>query len=556
MPEIPVFDNTATAPLGAPFPYADAASFEAPAKSLGQAGASIEAAGTDWGTIYANAKRTQDSTNLTASGMQQLEDLKFRLSKTDDSQAALAAYQTGAATILHNTLAQTSDPEVTGYVQRSLTTQSIIGAEDTRNAAFGVESSKFRGQLDTTTAGYAQNAALATSEAGRQQYKQLGNDAIDGAVANHWLAPEEGAQRKLAFTSQVAEVNAKRMISTDPVRAAALLENPGATAQAFPGLLPERASSLAGEASMRAMRVEGRIANAVAHQDAMARINEDRAIRQNETGVLADIYDGKPVSRAQVDEMGRLGQLTPGGFMVIQGALVNAPEGKDDIATLLHLQAGLNDHTLTQADIMAAAQRSMNGGSQGISRASALELSKGLGEQGKVQDNATYAAGLAQVRLAFNAAAAERGVFGKDEEGEANLAMVTQAEYIRRALLGKEDPQKTAADIVARYQQPPSSAQQIGADFVSTRDDLSRVIAKDQAAVRAGTMDQATYEGRARNLERLGAMLNARGGVPLPAQALPRGPPVAVVAPPPPPPLPQTSPMWSGDPTMPPVQPQ
>jgi hypothetical protein len=551
MPEIPIFQNTEMAPLGAPFPYADASQFEAPSKALGQAGGALEQAGTDWGSIYAQAKRTQDSTTLTASGMQQLQNLQFTLSKTDDSAAAHAAYQTGAAGIIHDTMGQSSDPEVSSYVQRSLTSRSIIGAEETRDAAFGVESSKFRGQGDTIRAGYAQDAALATSEAGRQQFLQLGNDTIDSAVASHWMTPQEGADRKLQFTSQIAEVNAKRLIANDPIKAAALLADPGASAQAFPGLLPERASSLAGEASFKAMRVENRNNAAVAHQDAMAQQNQEAMLRRNETGVLADIADGKPMDRAAIDEAGRKGLFSPGGFMVIQGALTRQREGTDNTMTTLQLIAHLNDRTLTGADITAAALAGQDG-DQGISGKTAVDLLKAVDEQSKTQDNALYTAGLAQVRQAFNAEAAERGVFGKDEQKQGQLAMVAQAEYVNRALVLHQNPQATAQDIITRYQQPPSSLQTVAGDYVSTEQDWLRVNAANDADYKAGKIDAATYAGQTTQLRQLKAMLEQRNGVPLPPKPSPvrlpgAAAPAATAALPPP----NTSTPWPGSTSVP-----
>jgi hypothetical protein len=331
------------------------------------------------------------------------------------------------------------------------------------------------------------------------------------------MAPQEAADRGLLFTSQVAEVNAKRLIANDPIKAAALLADPTASAQAFPGLLPERASSLAGEASFKAMRVENRNNAAVAHQDAMARLNEEATLRANEVGVLADIADGKPMDRAAIDEAGRKGMFSPGGFMVIQGQLARQREGTDNTMTGLHLYAALGARTLTGADITTAALAGQHG-DQGISGKTALDLLKALDEQSKTAATAAYSAGLAQVRQAFNAAAAERGQFGKDEAGEAQIAMVTQAEYAQRAGVLHQDPTATANDIVAKYQIPPSALQTVGTDFVSSSADLQRVRSADQDAVRTGTMDQPTYEGRMVQLDRLAAMLNARGGVPLPMQ--------------------------------------
>jgi hypothetical protein len=264
MPVIPTFDVSVGVPTPPSPAYADPAAFAAPAQALAAGAGQVSNEAAQFAERYVEARRAADASNIVSQGVQQLGDARFRWSRVEDSQAAYAGFQQDAAAIKQKLLANVSDPLVQSYVQRSLDPEIISSALATHDASFRLESSARRGELDNTLLGYRNAIATAPNPQAVAHLNDLAAQAIQGARAGGWIAPEEADQRHIQFGSEVAADQARRYTMANPSAAAAVLGDPAKTQQMFPGLTPNMADALAAHADSRAYRIEARQREAAA----------------------------------------------------------------------------------------------------------------------------------------------------------------------------------------------------------------------------------------------------------------------------------------------------
>lgn len=235
MAEIPTFDvNEHAAPER--LPLADPQAFAAPGQGLAQAGAAIGGLGEEWEQRYAEARRQQTASGLVADYGKQAEDLYWKYSKVADAQAASQGFATDFAALRKQALGATTDPLVQSYVQRELDQRGVILSTQTRHDAFQLEASKHAGDLDTQAQDLLQRLPAAPNDLYRATLHDQYSAAVNGAVAAHWITPEDGSRRLLSFRAGAAEAQVLHDMATDPMAAWRGLNDPSA----YPGLPAER----------------------------------------------------------------------------------------------------------------------------------------------------------------------------------------------------------------------------------------------------------------------------------------------------------------------------
>ncbi len=260
MPVIPTFETQGTPQIGSRVAEIDPGVAGAPGAALAQAGAQVQGVAQQFQQRYVEARRQATAADLVAGASKQLGDLQFKYSKIPDREAAYNGFTADAAALRQTTLDGISDPLIKAHVQDRLGQEAVIRGLDTQNAAFQLESSARRGDLDTRLNQYAQSAATATNDLLRAKITDDAHADIAGSVAAGWLHPEEGAQHKLQFTSRVQQIAAEQernavLTSRDPDAARAFEKKINDPAS-FPGLLPQVREQLGYRAENLAYRIE------------------------------------------------------------------------------------------------------------------------------------------------------------------------------------------------------------------------------------------------------------------------------------------------------------
>ena len=497
MPNIPTFDQQLIAPQVQAPPRADPAAFAQTGQALAQGGAQVSANAQDWANRYADAKRQSDAANISAAASAKLGDAQFRWSKTPDNQAAYDGFQQEAGQIRTDALAQSSDPLVQNYVTRQIDQESIMRGLDTRNTAFGLESSARRGDLDTRLFQYAQSAATSPNDLQRAHYVDQAAADISGSVAAGWLHPEEGAQRRLQFTSQVAEVQARSDLTNDPATALQRLSDP----TAYPGLNEEARARLTDRADRRYEVVVRRGIAEQEHSDRMADHDLTRQQGQNFAGVVADVVGGKQVDVGQVAEMARTGQISGSQLDSVMSQIRSGSQGRDTPAVVVDLHRRLNDGSLTDDDVSTAM-------SQGQIRGqTAVDLTKALGEASNRQQTAVEKGSYATLKTALNGNAVEQGLF-KDNAPLVDKWADAQSEWTKRVTVGREDPQAVLPDMLGRYATPaqvPAAWPRPRMGAVNSSDDVLKVAQATKAALDGGQISQGQFNQEAQLLTKYDA---------------------------------------------------
>lgn len=498
MVQIPVFTNQVPVPV-ARLSTVDPGAFAAVGEAVARGGGAISEVGQEFNQRYMEARRQADATNIVSGVSAKLADMQFRYSKTPDRAAALAGFAGEAQQLRESTLKDISDPLIQSYVSRSFDQESISRENETGNAAFGLESSKRRGDLDTNLNQFATSAAGAASEPLRAQMVDNGVAAIRGAVAAGWLNPEAGAKRELQFHSDIEEVHVRQALNTaiegqNPDVAdklAQALNDPAS----FPGLTPEKREILSQHADNVAYRLSAREVARQAHEDAQA----DKLLRQrqaqNETGYLADIYSNKPVDMAQVYRKAYAGELSAAGVNAIEAAIDRRTAGKDDPQTMAHLWGAIGDGKAGAEDVYAA-------GAAGRIRGETMaEMMRTINERGKQDNNAVERGAFNTLKTALSGGAIEQGLFRFDNTEQARAIQAwaqAQGEWNRRVMLNKEDPMAVLSDLAPKYSSTVQRPTWLAAPRFGQVTDgktLDAVAVRTLQARDRGEIDAGTYQG-------------------------------------------------------------
>ena len=443
MPVVPVFVNEARAPT-IDTPRADPGAFAEPGAATAEAGAQFGETMQAWQAQYAEAKRQSNAAGLLDQGLTALGNAQFTFSKVPDHQQAYTEFQQFAAQTRQKLMAQTSDPLVQAYVGRAYDQEAIMRGLDTRNAAFQLESSTQVGALQQRLVNYQQQVATAGSPLERAHLTDLAHADIAGSVAGHWLAPEQGSLLTIKFNSDAAEAQARSLAARDPVTAERILNDPRATQETFPGLLPEASAALAYQVGWRAQRVEEQAIAAQQHADAVAERQVYQAQEDTATSTLAGIYNRKITDPSVIISLGERHLLSPAGMEAAHSALQQQQGGQDDPMATLTLSARVGDGTATPDDVLHLV------GSGLVSTRTGLQMMNQLNAQRAESLKVRMGQANSMLNTMFSAQAAQAGLFGRPDRSPQVAQLVgARQELIRRVNAG-EDPLAVVSDIAVR----------------------------------------------------------------------------------------------------------
>lgn len=491
MPQIPRFDNDVNLRPGGAAQVSPGA-MAAVGHALSQVGDEQTQIMTEFLARRTEAKRSADAAHVTAAASGNLDTIQHQWSTVADRDQAEMGFDKDATAMRERVLGGIEDPYVRSHVSQRLDSEIAARRHDTTNAAFRMESSARRGQMDTDLNTLATSAAGASNDALRAKLTDDGVASIKGAVAGGWLDPEVGDKLTLSFKSQVQEVQARKLMN------AAIDDENGEAAHdvsarlgdpaQFPGLLPERREILQGRLESLGYRLDQRAAARVAHNDAAADRNLRKAQGHNEAVLLAGIADGKAVSAADIQHMADTQQISAGGVEALTSANVRAENGVDKPDATLRLWHAINTKQATSEMIFDGLH---NGD---ISRNTSVTMMRSLDAGAHKQEDAVARGAFNQVKTALNGGAIDGGII-KDATPKAMWAQA-QNEWNQRVKIGGESPLTVKDDILKRYAADaavPTWLSQPQLGVVRSPQDLAAVAAKTGAAFKAGTINQAQY---------------------------------------------------------------
>ena len=333
MPMIPQFTADQTPLVGAPSGgQIDPGIAGKPGADLARAAGEQVSMWEQWEQRYADARRQADAANRAAGVTKALGEAQFRWSKTPDRAAAMAGFESDAARIRSQALDGVDDPLIQAYIVKHATTETVARGLDTGNAAFRLESSMRRGDLDTNLATFAHSAATATNEDLRAAITDTAVGSIKSSVRAGWLDPEAGAKEVIRFKSRIDEVKARGLLTADP--------NAAIRALSTPGFLPDLDEKT--RASLLDMSVRRSIAQ-TEHADRAA----DRALRKQEEDVAKTgfglIADGS-LTREWIDRnRGTLSKADYAGFL----KALEPGTATDDKDTIIDLRTRLDTEDIS-----------------------------------------------------------------------------------------------------------------------------------------------------------------------------------------------------------------
>ncbi len=553
MPELPTFISPG--PTAPPMqPQVNPLAMSQSGEALAQAGARVTGTLEDWNQKYADARRQMDATTAISGASAQLGQLEQKYSLMPDRDAAFAGFQKDAGYsvdeqsgefqiqpggVLQKTLDGISDPLVRAHVQDQITQEAIARGLETRHAAFLMEGSKARGDLDQLHAQYLNDAATAATPQMRAISIDKYTAAVAGAAQAGWIPPEEGPQRTIQFRSDLAKTDAYSFMRTAGEAAAQGRLSPLAIGDAiadpknFQGLLPQEREALANEGIARGKMIVQVQSAAQAHQDAVAEKEHTAMQQANAVDLLSKIDSDKPPNIGDVYQLGRTGQLSETGVSMLREQLTKKDGGTNDLPTLSHLYQRIGAGDDIGDDVLTAT----TGGK--LARSTAADLLKANASKGAAGDKAIDQANFATLKTSLGIGP-DGSIFTVPGEATTRtnerlaLSVDAQQEWTRRVRLGGEDSNAVLSDMLPRLraaQRPPEGPlPRFG--VVNSMDDVASVWAKTKAAHDAKQMSDSDFAAQADLLNAwrahyaaLGAMDAAARGVPPPKSA------PAVVAP-------------------------
>lgn len=501
MPQIPEFlpdvnDFVRRAP-----PVVDPAAMAAPGHALARAGAEFGAEMNEWEQKQIAARQQADAANALVSASSKMTEAQFHWSKVPDNLAARDGFAADAKQITDATLAGIADPAVKAHVQRSLAEQTIARGFETRTAAWGLESSTRRGELDQRMQAYSEQAASATDPLLAAHITDQALADIKGTAAAGWIHPEEAAQHEINFKSAVQEIQARRMINgaintQDPLRMRAV-EAGLADPSQFPGMRSDRREALQQFASINSQRLENRALAQQAHGDAVAEREQRRVQGTNEARLLTMPLDQLP-DDAGLAHLVETQQISAAGVSAAEHRRDRLTEGTDKNAPLL-LDL-LHRHGAGE-DVSGDALRAYQSGD--ISRHSAVSMAVPRTEQSPIEKTA-----FARIKSVLGNV--DTDAFEKLDDTIKTQKRLTwaaaQGEFYERTRTG-EKPDQVADDILRGYGTPTPPPPQWGIPKlgpVNSLGDVQKVWAATQAKHEAHQMSDGEFNAEAARLARFG----------------------------------------------------
>jgi hypothetical protein len=510
MPNIPQFDNTASTlhPGGAAqiSPAAMAKAGEAAAaqgEAVARGGEQFSAAMDEFNQKYVGAAESADASHITAQASEALGNLQHKWSLTPNRADAQAGFDTDVAAARKQIVGSISDPIVQARVSTQFDQEVASRRGDTAAAAFRLESSTRRGQLDTDLNTLANSAAGASNPVLQAQLANNATTAISTAKEAGWLDPETADKLDLSFKSQVQEVKARSLMNaaidkqdgTEAHALAAQLSDPGQ----FPGLLPERREVLQTRLENLGYRLDTRAASKLAHQDSVAERSLHQAQGHNEATLLAGIDGGKSdLSDSDIQHLADTQQISAGGVEALHAAKVRQENGIDDPKATLGLWHAIGTKQATSGMIYDAM------GSGAISRNTATTMMRSLDAGANKQQDQVTRGNYEQLKTALHGGAVEQGII-PDKSPAAAVWAQAQGEWNRRVKLNGESPTTVLPDMLSRYGQgtaTPTYLDQPKLGMVQSAADIAAVAKKTGDALKAGKISPSDFNSQLQLLSR------------------------------------------------------
>lgn len=268
MAGVPEYTSTVAAP-GAPretiaplqAPYTGGA--EVGQEALSKLGGAI----TDAANKVKQAQNEAQAIEASTDHLTQLDGLKTKYLQDPDYANAADKFQADAREAERENSGRISDPLARARAVLEWRRKSITDFNDIRTHALTRQKDAVTADLDTQGITNINDAATASSPVARQAAIDRNAAAIDGAAGKLWISKVDAENRKVHFASELAEIDVRRGLQSDPAAVASALED----GKQYPGLDPKRREVLIGEAHNAADRL------GVLRQGAIAVVAPERA---------------------------------------------------------------------------------------------------------------------------------------------------------------------------------------------------------------------------------------------------------------------------------------
>lgn len=500
MPVVPQFENDVSVAQPQGGPIADPNAFGKVGAAIAQGGAQMNQVETEWAHRYAEARRQADAADIVAKTNKAMGDLQFQYSKIPDHVQAMAGFNKDADTLQQQTYAGISDPLVLAYVKDRVDTDRVQYGLETQRQSFGLESSKYRGQVDQHEEQYKQQYTLApqgpAGDGMRAKIVDDYNAEVKGAVAAGWLDPEEGEKHLESFHSGIQQATVEHLVAgaIDDQNGDHLLALARKVSDptSFPGLNPDVRARLEDTLETKAWRLESRVQSERAHADAVADRNLAHAQAHNEATLLAGVNAGQPLSEVQIQHLADAGQISAGGVEALHNARDRAENGADDPQKSLHLWHSIDQNDAQISDVFDVFNKRQ------LSKQTATDMVKTIDAKNGRGDSALTKAAYGTLRTALSGAAAENGLLGKDTQAVGNWA-AAQSEWARRVYQAGEDPNAVLSDMVPRYSKifvPPTWLARPALGSIASTKDLHAIGAATYKAHQNHQISDAQYNAQ------------------------------------------------------------
>lgn len=499
MPAIPRFDNDVNLrPSGAA--QQSPGAMAAVGRALSQVGDEQTDIMTSFLQRRTEAKRGADAAHEAAKASGDLDNIQQQWSLIPDRDQAQTGFDTDAKKMRERVLAGINDPLVRSHVSQSVDREIANRREATAHAAFRLESSARRGQLDKDLDKLANSAAAASDDDLRAKLTTDGIASIRGAIAGGWLDPETGEKAVIGFQSKVQEVQARKLmneaIDAEDGTAADDVAQRLSDPKDFPGLLPERREILRTRLESLAYRLDQRAAAKQAHADATAARNLNRSQAVNEAKLLGAINTGKPLSASDIEHLAETQQISAGGVQALTAAIARNENGIDKAEPTLRLWHAINTKQATSDMIFDGLK---NGD---ISRNTSVAMMRALDAKTSKQNDQVVRQAFGQLRTALHGDAIQQGII-PNKSPEASAWAQAQGEWTQRVTIGGENAIAVKEDMLKRYAHDtasPTWLAQPKMGLVQSAQDLAAVAARTGAARKAGKISEDDYRAQLRLL--------------------------------------------------------
>lgn len=479
--------------------------------ALAQGGGQVATVAGEIAQRNLELQREQKNSAKILEYLPQITDAANQASLIPDRALAESTYLGQGKQLLAQAVQGETDPFVVARIQSELGHTIADMAGRVSDRAFEQQRSTQAATLDATAQTSAQVFAQTTDPAARQAVLDAYGRQLDAASAAHLIQPEEAQLRREQFTSKtialgIDEERNAAIKNHDPLAMSALADKV-ADEKNYPGLLEQDRQSLAGHFDNLAWRYEASAQARQAHEDAMAERYLRQAQAANEASLIASTIQGQRADPTMLANAVRTQQITPTGY----NAILSVEAGRDDPRAVVDMTRRLGTGELTSDDVMQGLV------DRSISKTTAVDLQRALNERQTQGVSATERGAFDTLKTAVGGDAVEKGLV--DIGDTAKQAQVqtwaqAQAEWTRRVVAGREDPQAVLGDMLPRYQHlgsaTPSLWTQPTMGPIQSQADAASVAQKTAAAFAAGQLTQPEFDGQKALIARYGQFYDSQ----------------------------------------------